>query len=239
MNRQKKAIGLIGGMGPDAYARLYGLIVDMARKNFGAVKNSDYPEIILFSVPVPDFIENKKNMNKALVMLNQKLKTLGQLDLCSLGIACNTAHILIPKMKRYLGRNFISMIEKTVKDIEKKKYRKVGILGSPITIKSRLYQTELNRKGIEFVLPNNKDTSRLGRIILDVVSGKQNKVTARNLLEIAGRLKKAGAEAIILGCTELPLIFPKHYVLPIIDTNVILAEALLKSYYAEAKFDVE
>lgn len=60
MNQQKKVIGILGGMGPQASARLVQILVEMSTKEFGAKNCDDFPEIVLDSIPIPDFISDKK-----------------------------------------------------------------------------------------------------------------------------------------------------------------------------------
>src|SRR3989344_3827305 len=87
MNKQMNAIGILGGMGPDASARLYQLMIEMARSEFGARKNEDYPEIVLQSIPVPDFISDTKRAEEAVFMLKERVRRLAHLDVGCLGLA--------------------------------------------------------------------------------------------------------------------------------------------------------
>ncbi|KKU45008.1 MAG: Aspartate racemase, partial [Microgenomates group bacterium GW2011_GWB1_46_7] len=79
-------------------------------------------------------------------------------------------------------------------------------------------------------LPENGYIDELGEIIGQIVGG-EFKAPKAKLLKIADSLKKKKVEAIVLGCTELPLVFPKNYSLPVLNTLEILAKALLTRYY--------
>jgi aspartate racemase len=103
-------------------------------------------------------------------------------------------------------------------------------LATPTTIYSGVYQTILVKESIEVVLPEHKDTERLGRLVSQIVQGKF-KPPKKQLLEIADRLKKKKVDALILGCTEIPLVFPKNYSLPVLNTLEILGRSLLTRYY--------
>lgn len=230
MNVKNKPIGIIGGMGPDASARLYQVMIDMARDEFGARLNEEYPEIVLQSIPVPDFISTSDKKEKAMLMLKDRVQGISRLPLCCMGIACNTAHIVLADLEKVTQVPFVSIPREVVKIAEEKGYRKVGLLATPMTIFSGVYQTEFLDRGIEVVLPKNGDIEKLGEIVEGLVAGKFEQAKGR-LLEIAGSLKKKKVEAIVLGCTELPLVFPEDYSLAVLDSVEILAKSLLNCYY--------
>jgi len=223
-------IGIIGGMGPDASARLYQQMITMARDDFGARDNHEYPEIIMHSIPVPDFISTKNNVNEALQMLKNRVKNLSSLPISCLGMACNSAHIILNDLEQVSSKPFISIIDEVTKTVIVNGYSRVGILGSPTTIYSQLYQSALTKAGIESVLPSENEVTELGTIIGSIVSG-EHIATKTQLVKIADKLNKQYIDALILGCTEIPLVFPKNYSLPVLDSVEILARSLLKRYY--------
>lgn len=114
--------------------------------------------------------------------------------------------------------------------IKHSKLDKIGLMGSSITIKSNLYQKELKKTNIKIVLPSKTKIMILEKIITEIVAGDYS--NSQKIIEIADNLKSHGAEGIILGCTELPLVFPKKYSLPVFDSLEILADKLLKNYYS-------
>lgn len=232
MNKNK-ALLIIGGMGPEASGYLYKLLIDLAITEFGAKNNDDFPEIILHSVPVPDFISNDKSRKQALEMLEIVVKQANNLNISYISIACNTAHILLPKLQKVSKIPFVSMIEEVANEIVHNKTDMIGILGTPSTIKSRLYQDALSKKGVKTIIPNEIQLKLLENVIRNVIRGKINKSDQKTIARIANSLKKQGAKGIILGCTELPLVFPKEYFLPIYNSVTILAESLLRKYYKQ------
>lgn len=226
-----KSIGIIGGMGPEASGYLYSLLIDKAIRDFGAKNNDDFPEIILYSVPVPDFISNNNKKSIALDMLLDRVLLLNQTNISCLTIACNTAHVLLPELQEVSNVPFISMIDEVVKTVKKVGLKKVGILATPSTIRSKLYQKALEKQGIVSVQPEIKEFPILERSIRNVVGEKVSKNDSQSLIVLADKLSREGVEGIILGCTELPLIFPSKYSLPIYNSVEILAQSLLQDYY--------
>ena len=228
LNRQP--IAILGGMGPDASAQLYQMMIELSRSDFGAVENHEYPEIIIDSVPVPEFFSNTAKAEEATFMLKDRVRKLNNLQPGCFGLACNTAHTTLVDLEQEAKAPFISIASETAKEAVKQRYKKIGLLASPTTIFSGVYQTEFLDKNIEVILPENGYIDELGEIIGQIVGG-EFKAPKAKLLKIADSLKKKKVEAIVLGCTELPLVFPKNYSLPVLNTLEILAKALLTRYY--------
>ncbi|HZZ98905.1 MAG TPA: amino acid racemase [Candidatus Saccharimonadia bacterium] len=233
MRNNSTSIHVLGGMGPDASAKLYSRMISISREKFGVRKNQEYPDILLHSIPVPDFIEDLTQVEIAKNQIFEHMQLVKQRG-GNVGIACNTAHLLIPDLTAYFPKTiFISMPVEVAQEVKKRRFKKVGILASPTTIVTGIYQQELAKLHLEFALPDFDDIDELGAIILEIVGG--NLTMGKRLLKVADRLKKKGVDALILGCTELPLVFPEYYSLPILNSLDILANALLKAYYKERR----
>lgn len=228
---KKSAICILGGMGPEASEYLYRLLIEMSTKYFGAKNNEDFPEIVLASVPVPDFISSDTKRQEVLQMLNERVVKLNNLDISCFSIACNTAHILLPQLQSLTKVPFISMIDEVVKLVKEEGRKKVGLLGTPSTIRYELYQSALQKEGIETIVPTKKQLITLEKIIRNILKGRILLADSKKLVVIARGLEKQGAEGIILGCTELPLVFPLKYDIPIYNSVEVLALALLRNYY--------
>lgn len=219
-------------MGPFASAELLNMVLLSARNKFGARKDEDFPEIILTSIPVMSFFADEKKIKSVFKMIKQKINLFERSGVVSFGIACNTAHILANDIKRSTDLNFVSIIEQSVMLIERMKINKIGLLASPVTIRARLYQDALEKKGLEVLLPNDIQVELLGKIISDLVA-KRNIINNRKiLLAITNSLETRGAQVVILGCTELPLAFPSKFDIPVINTIEVLADSLVEKYYS-------
>lgn len=229
--RKVNMIGIIGGMGPEASQYFYGLLIKKAQKEFGAIRNDQFPEVIIDSVPVPDFISDKKQLGVAKAMLQERVRQLSKLPIGFFCLACNTGHVLIDDLRKVTDKPFVSLLEEVPKFISKLKYRKVGLMATPMTIKLGLYNKPLNKKGIEVIVPGAKQQIKLGKIIKETVAGKNYEENSVAVQKIARGLLEDGAEAILETCTEIPLIFPKQHLVPVFDSLEILANAVLKRYY--------
>lgn len=229
ISKFRPTICILGGMGPQASARLLALLVEKASLDFG-LSAEEFPEIIVDSVPVPDFISNLENKQASLALLCDRVKRLGLFEPDVFCICCNTAHIFLEELQKCTKSLFVSLINTVSAEVKKKKIAKVGIMATPVTIKSGLYQKSLRKLGVEVVLPKRCELEKIEGVIRRVLSGKVRGQDASLLLGIAKALRNRGAEGIILGCTELPLIFPK-YGLPVFNSIEILADELLRKYY--------
>lgn len=229
--KTKKIVGIIGGMGPTASAHFYEMLIGHAQKEFGINNNEDFPEIILFSIPVPDFISDEKREQEALQMITDRLKSAESMQITFYCLACNTAHLLLDKLRKATNKPFVSLIYEVPKFIKRKKIKKVGLLATPTTIRTGLYTKPLEERGIKVIYPDRKDILNLGNIIKDTIGNRNFKENNILIQKIARRLLDRGAEAILETCTEIPLIFPKQHLVPVFDSLEILSLAVLKKYY--------
>ena len=216
-------------MGPQASAKLVEVIIAMCSKEFGARNDEDFPEIALSSVPVPDFISNKKNLGLVLEILKSRVKSLENFNPACFGIACNTAHLMIEDLQITTNVPFISIMNEVSKEATKLGIETIGLLSTPTTAKSGLYSKAL--EGIDLIIPTVNEQKTVEKVIRNVLAGKSTTKDKEALIWIANNLRKRGARGIILGCTELPLIFPKDFPLPVFDSIEILARGLLKKFY--------
>jgi len=233
--KKNRIIGILGGMGPEATAKLYDLLIKIAQEEYQALSNDSFPEIIIYSVPVPDFISSLKSKEIAERMLISRIKMLSNMPISFFCIGSNTAHLLIDDLRKSTRIPFVSLIEETANEVKGLKIKKVGLLASPVAIKTGIYQKVLEKQGVEIILLQEKEIQKLGRIIKETVAGKKNGENTLALEKIAKNLVLRGAEAIVLGCTELPLLFPKKFQAPVLDTLEILAKACLEKYYDRMK----
>ena len=226
----KNIIGIIGGMGPQAGIELCNQLIAVSTRDFGAKNGGDFPEIILDSLPIPDFISSTKNRVVARKMLKICINKFNNLQIDQIGIACNTAHMFLPELQDVSNTPIVSMIE-AVCDALADDMKSVGILASPTTIRFGIYHSALEKRGKIVITPTLKQQIILEKIIRNVIAGKLLMSDTCRLHKIASSLRKRGAQGIILGCTELPLVFPQKFSLPVFNSLKILAKALLCNNY--------
>lgn len=245
MNRPK-VIGIIGGMGPAAG-------VDLARKLVAqtrAAADQEHLPFILVSYPdrVADrtaFLGEGKGVNPGgdIARLVRQLEASGA---SVIGMACNTAHataimsVVRADLERWKSAvTFLHMIEEVARFItsEYPACRKIGILSTTGTYRSRVYPDLLGARGLEVVVPDEQEQAQLVNESIfhpgygikahaDTISER----VRENLVRVISRFKKQGVQAVVLGCTEFSLVFtgPAVEGLPVIDSNLVLARALIR-----------
>ncbi len=229
----KQIIGVIGGMGPQASAEFYRLLIEGAKRDFGARNNDDFPEILLDSLPVPDFLSDTKMMEVAAGMLEDRVRRLTSYGVSAITMACNTACILADRLQRQTSVPFISVVDEVVRKVVREN-SPVLLLATPTSLRLGLYQLQLARYGVPFVVPNPEDFQELEFIVRGVLEGGDRQKLMHKLVKLTERyVEKEHIEGIVLGCTELPLVFPSHYRLPAYSSLSILAESILKRYYTK------
>lgn len=232
MKNIDKKIGIIGGVGPQSTNCIYKKIIELSQLKYGAKNNNDYPYLIFESVPIPDFISDKKNVKEAKSMLIKSVKILEASGVTKLAIASNTVHILLEELKKFTSIDFISVIEEVSKKVSQQKIKTVGLLGSPVLVMSGLYQQELKKYGVNLILPAKKQLEISESIIRDVLAGEDTVFLKKEYISLLHDMYDFGAESIILGCTELPQAVNYEALRgKTIDSDEILAEAIVDYYY--------
>ena len=231
---RRKPIYILGGMGPDASRELYRALIKKAQTVYGASQNKDYPEIVLHSIPVPDFISDESSKLEALEYIKEVVTSINPQRFGMFAIACSTAHLLAEELTSLTDVEFVSMI-KAVGDLTKGLgYRRVGVLEVRTTLKARIFHAVLDQRSMEVLTPSVHDQASLEKGIRNVLAGRLTGADVHTVLRSAGQLEESGAEACILGCTELPLLFSERALTTngLISSIDALANALLEKYYA-------
>ncbi len=219
-----KTIGIIGGQGPVSTADFYLLIIKYFQDHFGARYVRDFPPMVIFSVPTPDLVEGIENEDLTLSLITEAAKKIQQDGASFIVIACNSLQYLIPKIQKHIAIPILEIAPIVTRYVQENGYKKVGVLATNTTIEQRIYDRPLEKLGIQLLTPEQKDQLKVEEIILNEIGGDTKIGDSEDLIKIISRLKEKGAEAIVLGCTELPLIVSQAQVeIPLIDPNELYA----------------
>ena len=234
MYKAIKTAGVLGGMGPQATIDLYRRIIDKSIKSYGIKDNSEFPEIYILNHSPKTLLNNDETSFERLKddILNHVEKLLRN-DVDFFVIPCNTIHYFTKDIRERFSTPFVSILESVVKSVVESKIKNLSIVGSKTTIQNKLYENPLNAVGFDnILLPDEKEQDELVDIIESIISRGANIKDANRLDNILSRLKDRGAEAVILGCTELPLV--KNMLktdLVIFDSIDILADAVCENIF--------
>lgn len=229
--KNKKKIGIIGGMGPYASSHFYKLLLEKSSCIYDAKDNGDYPEIVIDSLPIFDFISSTDNVEAARRILIDRVRRLVNFGCDHLSVICNTAHIFEEDFDVVTKGKFVSMIDTVVEKVGKKGLKKVGVLATQTTVKSDIYGKRLKKCGVGILYPPLEMQEEHEAIIRSTIAGCLNNEEVKRFKSGANRFMERNVlEAVILGCTELPLVFGEKNG-KVLDSMELLADELLFRYY--------
>ena len=225
----EKIIGILGGMGPEATIDLFYKIIKFTPSE----KDQDHLRIIIDNNPkIPD--RTAAILGKGedpLPALQKSARNLEKAGVDFIIIPCNTAHYFLSQIQKSVKIPILNMIEETAKEIQKRisPIQKVGLLASIGTYKTEIYHQHFKKYNIEIISPEEKDKEEVMKAIYAVKAGNLSEKIKKNILKIAQKLIDKRAEAIITGCTEIPLILKEGDIpVPIIDPTQALAKAAVQ-----------
>ncbi|MBA7534884.1 Aspartate racemase [subsurface metagenome] len=225
----EKIIGILGGMGPEATIDLFYKII----KSTPAEKDQDHLRIIIDNNPkIPDRTTAILGKGEDLLpALRETAKNLEKAGADFIIIPCNTAHYFLSSIQKSVRIPVLNMIEEAAKETQQRisPIQKVGLLASIGVYKTKIYHQQFEKFNIEVIYPEEKDKGEVMKAIYAVKAGNLSEGIKRNIIKIAQKLIDKGAEAIIAGCTEIPLILKEGDVaVPLIDPTQVLAKAAVQ-----------
>lgn len=233
-----KKAGVIGGLGPMAMVYFLQLITEMTDASI----DQEHIELLVHSKPqTPDrtgYILGKSKENPLPVLAETGVQ-LKQSGADFIAIPCITAHFFQKELEKKIGCPILHAIEETAKYLQQESITKVGLMATDGTIESNLFQQTMERYGITCVIPDKENQADVMHLIYkNVKAGKQPEM--ERFHEVAKNLFDAGAQVVLLGCTELSLIKRDNVlkegfldVLEVLARQVVIyAEAAVKEEYA-------
>ena len=224
-----KTVGIIGGLGPETTSEFYLDLVFSCQKK----DKTHRPSIIIASVPLPYKIEQEaiaKNIGFERIppFLVEEAKRLEKAGADFIVMPCNSLHVFIKEIRDAVDIPVLSIVEKTVKFLKKNNLNKVGIVSTSATIKNKLYENAFAKNKIGYETPDDFQQAKMGKFILNLVTGMQNNKDREELIQIINDFTKRNVDCVVLACTDLQLLIPQHPKLKIFDTMKILADATVE-----------
>ena len=224
-----KKIGILGGLSPESTVIYYLRIVRRYRELFG---DHSYPEIIIYSMSFQKFVDwmAKDRWNEITDELIRGIRNLAAAGADFALIATNTMHLVFDKVEKASPIPLISIVDATAEAIKKEKINTVGLLGTVFTMERSLYRDGLAKYGIETIVPKKADRDYINKVIFEeLCRGLIRDESRNNFKRIIEELAERGAEGIVLGCTEIPLLIDEIDVSTrIFDTTKIHADKALE-----------
>jgi len=224
-----KRIGILGGLSPESTVTYYLHIVRRYEELYG---DHSYPEIVIYSVTFQRFIDWMRGEDWESIKgeLLRGLRCLSAAGADFAVIATNTMHILFDELSAESPIPLISIIDATAEAILEEGIKTVGLLGTRFTMERPFYREGLAKHGIEALVPPEEDRIYVNRVIFEELArGILRDESRREFLRIIDDLVERGAEGVVLGCTEIPLLVTaEHTSVRLFDTARIHAEKALR-----------
>ena len=225
-----KTIGLIGGMSWESTLVYYKLINEYVKAEKGGFHSA---KCIIDSVDFSEIealqrLNNWKKLNEMMVTSAQKLEQAG----ANLIVLCtNTMHLCSEQIETNITIPFLHIAQVTGEEVSTFNFTKVGLLGTKFTMEQDFYKNILkNQFGIETIIPEIEDRNNVHQVIYnELTQGIFKPSSKKKYINIVNSLIEKGAQGIILGCTEIPLLISQKDInVPVFDTTAIHAKYAVK-----------
>jgi len=221
-----KKIGLVGGISWVSTMDYYKFINEGVNSKLGGL---NFAECIIYSLNFGDI--QAKSWNYSFELLLNACESLKKSGVDSIVLCANTAHLFAEKLQEAIKLPIIHIGIETAKAVSKQGFKKVGLLGTKFTMEMDFYRNKLEEYGLEVLIPEKQETRDYIQHTLkeELGIGFINPKTKTNYISIVKELIDCGAECIILGCTEIPMLISQDdFTIPIFDTTKIHSKAIVE-----------
>jgi len=229
-----KTIGLIGGMSWESTLGYYKLINEAVRQRLGGLHSA---RLVLYSVDFHDIerLQHAGDWDAAGELLADAARSLAAAGADFIVLCTNTMHKVAPAIESAARIPLLHIADPTAAEIVRAGHAKVGLLGTRFTMEQAFYRERLHeRHGLEVIVPDAADRDTVHRIIYDELClGDVRPESREAYRRIMRDLVARGAQAIILGCTEISLLVGAADAdVPLFDTTALHAEAAVDAAIA-------
>ncbi|MGO9412157.1 MAG: aspartate/glutamate racemase family protein [Spirochaetia bacterium] len=225
-----KTIGLIGGMSWESSIEYYRIINEEVRNRLGKLHSA---QSLMYSVDFADVekLQREGKWKEATQSMVDAARRLEKGGADFVVICTNTMHKMADEVQSCIGIPLLHVVDAAAESVKKFGLKTIGLLGTRFTMEEDFYRGRLARKhGFEVHVPEAADRERVHRVIYDeLVAGELRQESKAALVRIIDGLIARGAQGIILGCTEIPLLIKDgDCAVPVFDTTRIHALAAVE-----------
>ncbi|WP_105901551.1 aspartate/glutamate racemase family protein [Vibrio gangliei] len=230
-----KTIGLLGGMSWESTLNYYKAINQGIKQALGGLHSS---KLCLYSVDF-DEIEKLQNLgqwDQTVKILSQAAQSVEAGGADFLLICTNTMHKVADEIQSGISIPIVHIADATAKQLQADGIKRVGLLGTQFTMEQPFYKQRLiDNFGVDVIVPNAEDQSIVHQVIYsELCLGKIEEKSRNQYLRIIDKLHQEGAEAVILGCTEIALLVEqRHTTISLYDTTEIHAAEAVRMVLSE------
>ncbi|HVW93178.1 MAG TPA: aspartate/glutamate racemase family protein [Devosia sp.] len=227
-----KTIGLIGGMSWESTALYYRVLNEETAKRLGGLHSAPILLHSLDFAPIEE-LQRTGDWARAGDLLAGSAAALQAAGAGLIGLATNTMHIVADRITADLDVPFIHIADPTSAALRRDDYEVVGLLGTRFTLEMPFYKERLAASGLQVLVPEIDITNLNGIIYEELVKGVVREASRETYVRAIERLAARGAQAVILGCTEIGMLIDDSVSpLPVFDTTDLHAKALVTAALA-------
>jgi len=221
-----KTIGMIGGTGWPSTLEYYRIINQETNRRLGGLSSA---KIMLssFNYAEIDALNKKEDHAGVYKLVLDAALRLKKSSVDFIIICANTMHQYVDELEKETGLKIVHIADATAKEILKNNISTIGLLGTRFTMEMDFYTRRLSQANIQSLVPNKSEREFIHNVIMnELLKEEFKKDTKEKFLNIIDDLQKQGAQGIVLGCTEIPLLIKQEDVnLPVFNTLEIHAKA--------------
>ncbi|SDM66682.1 aspartate/glutamate racemase family protein [Allokutzneria albata] len=221
-----RTIGLLGGMSWVSSAEYYRLVNELVRRELGGFHSA---RCVLYSVDFADVqrLQAEARWTEAGELLGSAARKLEAAGADLILLCTNTMHEIADRVQSAIRVPLLHLADATARAVIAAGVRRVGLLGTAYTMERDYYRGRLESHGLDVLVPNAADRAAVHGVIYDeLVRGEMSEASRRLYREVIARFADAGAEGVILGCTEIELLVTQDdSPLPVFPTTRLHVEA--------------
>lgn len=221
-----KKIGLVGGISWVSTMDYYKYINEGVNLKLGGI---NFAECIIYSLNFGEI--QTKSWDNSFELLLGACESLKKAGVDSIALCANTAHLFVDRLQEIVKLPIINIVDETAKVIRKKGLKKVGLLGTKFTMEMDFYRNKFETYGLEVLTPDNQETRDYIQQTVkeELGSGYINPETKTKYISVVNDLLDRGAECVVLGCTEIPMLISQtDFSIPVFDTTKIHSQAIVE-----------
>lgn len=221
-----KTIGLLGGLSWHSTVEYYKFINEEVARRLGSFNSA---KITMCSVNFEE-IRSAGSASERTAIIVGAAKSLENAGSDFIVICANTAHLECEFIRSHVKTPILHIVDTVREEIQKRKFRKVGLLSTKMTVAAKFYENMLGASGIELVMPSLSEIDKVDDIIQnELIRGQIVEESRAELKNIIFRMKGLGVEAAILGCTELPFLIDEESIrFPCLDSTRLHTNAAVE-----------
>lgn len=230
-----KTIGIIGGLAWQSSAELYKIMNELVNKKLGGQHSC---KCVMYSVDLDPVLvlRDEGNWNELANIIEDAIKRVEAAGADFTIIVSNTMHKTVDIIKDRVSKPILHIADVTAQAVLDRGFKTVGLMGTKFTLTEDFYKAKMERDyGIKILVPDEKDIEFIHHVIYEELDFSIfSPESAKRFVDIIEKMGQRGAEGVILGCTEIPLLVKQEYTkIPLFDTTTLLAEAAVREALRE------